>query len=190
MCACAEAAVRARRIRRHLPAQSRASWRHFLGSKLNQAESLFEEGQQLHGEQRFSEAAERWGRAALLQHAPSHAHLSYVLIDGRPGVAKDVKRGFELAADGAALGCAHSKGALGCCYVGGHGVAEDEARGLALGRESEAGGGQLLWAVCGWSVLRLWCWWCCARLCRGRATLQPCSGTRAYIRSVQFGHHV
>jgi hypothetical protein len=128
-----------------------ASRRHFLGSKLNEAEGLFEEGQRLYGEQRFSEAAERWGRAALLQHGPSHAHLSNVLIDGRAGVAKDVKRAFELAAAGAALGCANSKGALGRCYVGGFGVASDEARGLALGMESEAAGscfGQFVVGVC------------------------------------------
>jgi hypothetical protein len=81
------------------------------------SEAVFQEGRQLYGEQRFSEAAERWGRAALLQHAPSHAHVSDMLIGGRPGVAQDVKRAFELAAAGAALGCAHSKGALGHCYV-------------------------------------------------------------------------
>ncbi len=75
-----------------------ASRRHFLGLKQNQAGGLFEEGQRLYGEQRFSDAAERWGRAALLQHAPSHAHLSDMLIYGRPGVVKDVKRAFELAA--------------------------------------------------------------------------------------------
>jgi hypothetical protein len=121
-------------------AQHIASRCHFLGSKLNEAEGVFEEGQRLYGEQRFSEAAERWGRAALLQHAPSHAHLSDMLIDGRAGVAVDEKRGFELAAAGAALGCAHSKGALGCCYIGGIGVASDHARGLALGRESAAAG--------------------------------------------------
>jgi TPR repeat protein len=132
-----------------------ASRRHFLGSKQGEAEGLFEEGQRLYGEQRwrrrFSEAAERWGRAALLQHAPSHAHLSNVLIEGRPGVAKDEKRAFELAAAGAALGCAHSKGVLGRCYAGGYGVAKDQARGLALGRESEAAGscfGQCVVAVC------------------------------------------
>jgi hypothetical protein len=34
----------------------------------------------------------------------------------------------------------HSKGALGRCYVYRLGVAEDEARGLALGRESAAAG--------------------------------------------------
>jgi TPR repeat protein len=104
------------------------------------AEAVFQEGQRLYGEQRFSEAAERWGRAALLQHAPSHAHLSDMLVDGRAGVFKDKNRGFELASAGAALGCAHSKGALGCCYVWGDGVAKDAARGHALGRESAAAG--------------------------------------------------
>jgi hypothetical protein len=69
-------------------ARRMASRRHFLGSNKDEAEGVFEEGQRLHGEQRFSEAAERWGRAALLRHAPSHAHLSNVLILGRPGVAK------------------------------------------------------------------------------------------------------
>ena len=81
------------------------------------AEAVFQEGQRLYGEQRFNEAAERWGRAALQQHAPSHAHLSDMLIAGRPGVAKDEKRAFDLAGAGAALGCAHSKGTLGRCYV-------------------------------------------------------------------------
>jgi hypothetical protein len=121
-------------------AQRMASRRHFLGSYKDEAEGVFEEGQRLYGEQRFSEAAERWGRAALLQHGPSHAHLSSMLVEGRAGVAVDVKRGFALAAAGAALGCAHSKGALGWCYLNGDGVAEDVARGLALGRESEATG--------------------------------------------------
>jgi hypothetical protein len=121
-------------------AQRIASRRHFLGSKLNQAEGVFEEGQRLYGEQRFSESAERWGRAALLQHAPSHAHVSSLLIEGRAGLARDVKRAFAFALAGAALGCVHSKGALGRCYVWGYGVAKDEARGLALGRESEAVG--------------------------------------------------
>jgi uncharacterized protein len=134
-----------------------ASRRHFLGSKPNEAEGVFEEGQLLYGEQRFSEAAERWGRVALLQHAPSHAHLSSMLMDGRQGVAKDYNRAFAFASAGAALGCAHSKGALGCCYVYGYGVAEDEARGLALGRESAAAGscfGQYLVGAC-------YRWGCC-----------------------------
>jgi hypothetical protein len=117
-----------------------ASRRHFLGSKLNEAEGVFEEGQRLYVEQRFSEAAERWGRAALLQHGPSHAQVSSMLFTGRPGVAKDEKRAFAFASAGAALGCAHSKGALGRCYVYGGGIAKDAGRGLALGRESAAAG--------------------------------------------------
>jgi uncharacterized protein len=124
---------------------------HFLGSNMDQAEGLFEEGQRLYGEQRFSEVVERWGRAALLQHAPSHAHLSDMMVHGRPGVAKDEKRGFAFASAGAALGCAHSKGTLGLCYLYGIGVAEDEARGLALGRESAAAGscfGQYVVGLC------------------------------------------
>ena len=88
------------------------SRRHFLVSK-GLAEGLFEEGQRLYEQQRYSDAARIWGQAALLQHGASHAFLSNVLCEGRPDVAKDLKRGFELAAAGAAMGCAHSKGALG-----------------------------------------------------------------------------
>jgi hypothetical protein len=121
-------------------AQRMASRRHFLGFYKDEAEVVFEEGRRLYGEQRFSEAAERWGRAALLQHAPSHAHLSDMLIDGRAGLAKDEKRAFAFASAGAALGCPHSKGALGRCYAYGRGVANDAARALALGREGEAAG--------------------------------------------------
>ena len=57
---------------------------------------------------------------------------------GRPGVLKDEKQAFQFASAGAVLVCAHSKGALGRCYISRRGVAADEARGLALGRESEA----------------------------------------------------
>ena len=126
------------------------SRRHFLVSK-NAAETLFEKGQRLYGEQRYREAAESWGQAALLQHAPSHAFLSSLLIDGRADVAKDEQRAFEFASGGAALGCAHSKGALGRCLVYGAGVAKDVGRGLALARESAAAGssfGQFVVGLC------------------------------------------
>ena len=133
------------------------SRRHFLVSK-NAAETLFEKGQRLYGEQRYREAAESWGQAALLQHAPSHAFLSSLLFVGRADVAKDVQRAFEFASGGAALGCAHSKGALGRCFVKGAGVAKDVGRGLALARESAAAGssfGQSVVGRCyyaGWGV--------------------------------------
>jgi hypothetical protein len=143
-----------------------------------QGEALFQEGQRLYGEQRFSEAVERWGRAALLQHGPSHAHLSDMLLWGRAGVAKDKKRALKLATAGAALGCAHSKGALGLCYVGGFGVAEDEARGLALGRESEAAGscfGQLV-------VGRCYRWGC------GGVAQDDAEAVRLYSLAAEQGH--
>ena len=144
------------------------SRRHFLVSK-GLAEGLFEEGQRLYEQERYSGAAKSWGQAALLQHGASHAFLSTMLIDGRQDVAKDLKRGFELAAAGAAMGCAHSKGALGRCFIGGYGVAKDVEKGLALGRESAAAGscfGQYVVGSCyddGWGVaqdyaeaVRLW----------------------------------
>jgi TPR repeat protein len=124
---------------------------HSIGS-----EGLFEEGQRLYREQRFSEAAERWGRAALLQHAPSHAHAANMLCYGRPGLPKDLKRAFQFMSAGAALGCAHSKGLLGRCYVWGFGTAQDLTRGLALGRESEAAGSCFGQFAVGWCYRRGW----------------------------------
>ena len=59
----------------------------------------------------------------------------------------------------------------------------------ACARKGERGGGQLLWAVCGWRVLLLWLGRC-AGPCRGSATLQPCSGAGACKRSEQLGLHV
>ncbi len=126
------------------------SRRHFLVSK-NLADGLFREGQRLYEQQRFSGAAKSWGQAALLQHAASHAFLSSLLFEGRQDVAKDVKRALELAAAGAGMGCAHSKGMLGLCLVLGAGVAQDAVKGLALGRESAAAGscfGQHVVGVC------------------------------------------
>jgi TPR repeat protein len=94
----------------------------------------------LSDQQRFSDAALSWGQASLLKHAASHAFLSNMLFDGRPDLPKDEKRAFELAAAGAAVGCAHSKCALGRCLIAGAGVAKDAGKGLALGRESAAAG--------------------------------------------------
>ncbi len=122
------------------------------------AESLFQESLRLYGEQRFSDTAKCWGQAALLNHAASHAFLSSMLLEGRKDVPMDDKRAFQLASAGAALGCAHSKGMLGRCYVLGRGVAANVERGLALGRDSLAGGscfGQNLLGMCheeGWGV--------------------------------------
>ena len=107
------------------------SRRHFLVSK-NAAETLFQEGQRLYGEQRYSEAAKSWCQAALLLHAPSHAFASSLLYDGRADVAKDEQRAFEFAAAGAALGCAHSKGALGRCLFTAQVVLKTSTEGWRL----------------------------------------------------------
>ncbi len=122
------------------------SRRHFLGSK-NLADGLFQEGQRLYEQQRFSDAAKSWGQAALLQHAASHAFLSDMLIDGRQDVPKDLWRAFGLAAAGAVIGCAHSNGALARCIV----PLGDSRKGLALARKSaEAGScfGQFVVGIC------------------------------------------
>jgi TPR repeat protein len=127
------------------------SRRHFLGPSRNFAECLFLEGQRLCGEQRYFDAVERWEQAALLQHGPAHAYLSFMLFYGRPGVCQDGRRAFMFASAGAKLGCAHSKGALGDCYIDGVGVAEDAAKGFALAKESEVAGscfGQAVVAGC------------------------------------------
>jgi TPR repeat protein len=115
------------------------SRRHFLVSK-NAAETLFKEGQRMYGEQRFSEAAKSWGQAALLQHGPSHAYLSNLLIEGRQFFKKNEKRAFEFASYGVLFNCTHSKGVLGYCYVYGVGVSKDVEKGLVLASESAAAG--------------------------------------------------
>ena len=69
------------------------SRRHFLVSK-NLAPYMFDEGQRLDGNQRFSDAAKSWGQAALSHHSHSHALLSTMLIEGKQDVPRDHKRAF------------------------------------------------------------------------------------------------
>ncbi len=134
------------------------SRRHLLGSK-NQTDCLFAEGQRLYGQRRFMKAANSWGQAALLQHGPSHAFLSDMLVDNPMEIrnwsgyvplqglfgARDMhsstnKLAFRLASAGALLGCAHSKGALARCYVSGIGVVESwNAAGLLAKESAETG---------------------------------------------------
>jgi len=84
--------------------------------------------------------------AALLQqavghgHLPSRADLADMLIFGRKGVDEDRSRAFELAEEGARLGCHHCQGVMARCYVGGFGCSEDAARSLALARENATNG--------------------------------------------------
>jgi TPR repeat protein len=124
---------------------------HFQGLFKNQEDTLFEEGQRLYDEQNYRDAAKKWGQATLLLHGPSHAWLSYMLIEGRPKLPKDEKRAFELASIGASMNCVHSKGVLGHCYLRGYGVIEDNIKGFELGQESAASGscfGQFVVGLC------------------------------------------
>ena len=52
----------------------------------------------------------------------------------------DRKRGFELAEEGARLGCCHCQGVMASCYWGGFGCSKDAARSLALARASAGEG--------------------------------------------------
>jgi TPR repeat protein len=112
---------------------------HFQVTRIH-AQTLFLQGEHFYKQQLFSDAAKSWGQATMLQHGASHAFLATMMYEGRQGVRKKKVLVFEVASAGAALGCPHSKGVLGCCYVFGHGVERDKARGLALGRESAATG--------------------------------------------------
>jgi len=79
-------------------------------------------------------------RAIALGDFTSRALKAWLLIGGREGVAKDGKRGFELAEEGARLGCHHCQGVLAYCYWSGHGCEADHARSLELARESSSRG--------------------------------------------------
>lgn len=138
-----------------IPAESIVTRFHFLGSKKNQGDRLFEEGVRLYGEQRFSDSAKSWGHAALLRHGPSHAHLSSMMFEGREGVPFNKHRAFQLASAGVVLGCVHSKGALGRCYISD--LFQDVAKGLALARESAAAGSCFGQNVVAWCYLNGLC---------------------------------
>jgi len=79
-------------------------------------------------------------RAICLGDLPSLALKAWLLIEGREGVAKDRNRAFELAEEGARLGCHHCQGVLAHCYLYGYGCEKDEARSLELARESSGRG--------------------------------------------------
>jgi len=79
-------------------------------------------------------------RAIYLGDLSSLALKAWLLIGGREGVAKDEERGFELAKEGARLGCHHCQGVLAYCHYGGWGCEEYEALSLELARESSGRG--------------------------------------------------
>ncbi len=63
-----------------------------------------------------------------------------MLLYGREGVAKDRSGAFELAEEGARLGCHHCQGVMARCYRHGWGCERNAARSLELARESSGKG--------------------------------------------------
>jgi hypothetical protein len=79
-------------------------------------------------------------QAIYMGHLPSRALKAWLLIDGREGVAKDQTGAFQLAEEGARLGCHHCQGVLATCYSWGYGCEKDHAQSLELARKSSGMG--------------------------------------------------
>jgi TPR repeat protein len=113
-----------------------------VASKLMAAvrDEAAKEAEELCASGQYAAAAVALKLAVDLGHLPSRALKAWLLVNGREGVAKDAKRGFELAEEGARLGCHHCQGVMAWCYMGkyglGFGCVRDEARSLELARES------------------------------------------------------
>jgi hypothetical protein len=79
-------------------------------------------------------------RAIYLGDSNSRARMAWLLIGGREGVDFDNKTAFELAGEGARLGCHHCQGVMAHCYLYSCGCEENLALSLELARESSGGG--------------------------------------------------
>jgi TPR repeat protein len=120
------------RILRWIAAQSaNTALRHQreIEAKAKKAESLVNEG-------RCSAAADILQSNVSHGHLPSQAHLAWMMLDGRKGVAKNRRRAFELASGGALLGCSDCKGVLAFVHWFGMECEENEVRAQKFARES------------------------------------------------------
>ena len=75
-------------------------------------------------------------RAIDLGHLPSRALMAWLLIDGREGIVRDPKRGFELVKEGTHLGCGHCQGVMAYYNLFIFLYEVDVPRSLELARES------------------------------------------------------
>jgi TPR repeat protein len=78
--------------------------------------------------------------AVDLGHLPSRALKAHMLLNFSEDVAKNYDAAFELAEEGARLGCHHCQGVIAYCYCDGYGCVRDRARSLELARESSGKG--------------------------------------------------
>jgi TPR repeat protein len=81
---------------------------------------------------------------------PSLALKAWLLINGREGVAMDWNVAFELAKEGARLGCHHCQGVMAYCYWGACGCGIHEAQSLEMARESSGRGSRYGQYTLGW----------------------------------------
>ena len=88
--------------------------------------------------------------ASAFGHSPSRAHKAWLLIEGRDRVARDGTAAFELAKEGARLGCHHCQGVMALCCAWGCGCQVDAARSLELARESSGKGSRYGQYTLGW----------------------------------------
>ena len=101
---------------------------------------VYKEAEQLCASGQCATAAVALKLAVDLGHLPSRALKAWLLFDGREGVAEDWNGAFELAEEGARLGCHHCQGVMAWCYMWGDGCVKDKARSLELARESAGKG--------------------------------------------------
>ena len=106
----------------------------------DQADYLFQKGNEFKDKQLYSRAAESWAQAILFKHKASHAFLSTSLIDGTLDVPTDGNLAFMLASIGTDLGCADSQGVFARCLISGVGVKEDRMKALDFGSKSFTSG--------------------------------------------------
>jgi hypothetical protein len=102
----------------------------------HQAIACADEAQRLLASGQYAAAAVQLQRAIGQGLLASHAHEAWLLIYGKEDVAINHERAFELAEQGAGLGCFHCQGVLAYCYWGGYGCDADEARSLELAIQS------------------------------------------------------
>ena len=103
-------------------------------------DKVAKEAQELCASGRCAAAVVALQHAIYLGDSPSRALKAWLLIWGREGVAVDRKTAFELAEEGARLGCNNCKGVIAFCYRYGYGCEADEARSLDLAIESSGRG--------------------------------------------------
>jgi hypothetical protein len=110
-------------------------------------ENTFQESQRMRCACNFAAAATGYKSLVALGHHQSHAELSWIMIDGREGVSRDIFGGLKMAQRGSQLGCLHSRGVLSYCHVYSYGCPPDFDTGYRLAFDSAAAGskfGQLM----------------------------------------------